>query len=256
MTGRFFYDRAELPCEFRDMAVEEQLWAICQGFTDFAPSPKAPRADGASSTTSNRRAFDAVSTAWRRRSRVRGLRISARCLRHSLDGCTFERPRTCSQRLPYNRPLLARLAPQLGAQFTTCRWKAASNADRASRAKRACCSSRLPWRPWRWGCSAACARSSPSPGRRRISSAAARPAARPSRHRRAEHRPGAARRAHQAVADDDHAAWRRGAAGAPPPRCGCGTTWPSRSCPRVARCRTRAQRWSPRTARLASPSSA
>ena len=33
VTGRFFYDRAELPCEFRDMAREERLWAICQGFT-------------------------------------------------------------------------------------------------------------------------------------------------------------------------------------------------------------------------------
>jgi NAD(P)-dependent dehydrogenase (short-subunit alcohol dehydrogenase family) len=33
VTGRFFYDRAELPCEFRDTAREERLWAICQGFT-------------------------------------------------------------------------------------------------------------------------------------------------------------------------------------------------------------------------------
>ena len=34
VTGRFFYDRAELPCEFRDTDREEKLWAICQGFTD------------------------------------------------------------------------------------------------------------------------------------------------------------------------------------------------------------------------------
>ena len=34
VTGRFFYDRAELPCEFRDTAREEKLWEICQGFTD------------------------------------------------------------------------------------------------------------------------------------------------------------------------------------------------------------------------------
>lgn len=32
-TGRFFYDRAELPCEFRDTAREETLWAICQALT-------------------------------------------------------------------------------------------------------------------------------------------------------------------------------------------------------------------------------
>jgi NAD(P)-dependent dehydrogenase (short-subunit alcohol dehydrogenase family) len=36
VTGRFFYDREELPCEFRDTAREERLWAICQGFTSTA----------------------------------------------------------------------------------------------------------------------------------------------------------------------------------------------------------------------------
>jgi NAD(P)-dependent dehydrogenase (short-subunit alcohol dehydrogenase family) len=33
VTGRFFYDRAELPCELRDTTREEKLWAICQAFT-------------------------------------------------------------------------------------------------------------------------------------------------------------------------------------------------------------------------------
>lgn len=33
VTGRFFFDRAELPCEFRDPAQEEKLWAICQALT-------------------------------------------------------------------------------------------------------------------------------------------------------------------------------------------------------------------------------
>jgi NAD(P)-dependent dehydrogenase (short-subunit alcohol dehydrogenase family) len=33
VTGRFFYDRAELPCEFRDTTREDKLWAICQAFT-------------------------------------------------------------------------------------------------------------------------------------------------------------------------------------------------------------------------------
>ena len=33
VTGRFYFDRAELPCEFRDTAVEERLWTICEGFT-------------------------------------------------------------------------------------------------------------------------------------------------------------------------------------------------------------------------------
>lgn len=33
VTGRFFYDRAELSCEFRDLAGEERLWATCQGLT-------------------------------------------------------------------------------------------------------------------------------------------------------------------------------------------------------------------------------
>jgi NAD(P)-dependent dehydrogenase (short-subunit alcohol dehydrogenase family) len=33
VTGRFFYDRAELPCEFRDPASEERLYEICQTFT-------------------------------------------------------------------------------------------------------------------------------------------------------------------------------------------------------------------------------
>ena len=36
MTGRFFYDRAELACEFRDGAREEKLWEICQAFTRTA----------------------------------------------------------------------------------------------------------------------------------------------------------------------------------------------------------------------------
>jgi NAD(P)-dependent dehydrogenase (short-subunit alcohol dehydrogenase family) len=36
VTGRFFYDRAELPCEFRDSALEERLWTICQNFTDVS----------------------------------------------------------------------------------------------------------------------------------------------------------------------------------------------------------------------------
>ena len=33
VTGRFFYDRAEVPCEFRDTAREERLWSICQALT-------------------------------------------------------------------------------------------------------------------------------------------------------------------------------------------------------------------------------
>ena len=32
-TGRFYFDRAELACGFRDVAAEERLWTICQGFT-------------------------------------------------------------------------------------------------------------------------------------------------------------------------------------------------------------------------------
>jgi NAD(P)-dependent dehydrogenase (short-subunit alcohol dehydrogenase family) len=33
VSGRFYFDRAELPCEFRDRSVEERLWTICQQFT-------------------------------------------------------------------------------------------------------------------------------------------------------------------------------------------------------------------------------
>jgi NAD(P)-dependent dehydrogenase (short-subunit alcohol dehydrogenase family) len=34
VTGRFFYDRAELPCEFRDLDSEEKLWSICERSTE------------------------------------------------------------------------------------------------------------------------------------------------------------------------------------------------------------------------------
>lgn len=34
VNGRFFMDRTELPCEFRDEAVEERLWAICERLVD------------------------------------------------------------------------------------------------------------------------------------------------------------------------------------------------------------------------------
>jgi len=36
MTGGFYFDRQELPCEFRDEPDEERLWRICQALT--APS--------------------------------------------------------------------------------------------------------------------------------------------------------------------------------------------------------------------------
>jgi NAD(P)-dependent dehydrogenase (short-subunit alcohol dehydrogenase family) len=32
ITGTFFYDRREVPCEFRDTEVEERLWEICESF--------------------------------------------------------------------------------------------------------------------------------------------------------------------------------------------------------------------------------
>jgi NAD(P)-dependent dehydrogenase (short-subunit alcohol dehydrogenase family) len=33
VTGRFYYDRKELPCELRDREAEERLWAICESFS-------------------------------------------------------------------------------------------------------------------------------------------------------------------------------------------------------------------------------
>lgn len=33
VTGRFYYDRKELPCEFRDRDTEERLWALCESFS-------------------------------------------------------------------------------------------------------------------------------------------------------------------------------------------------------------------------------
>ena len=30
VNGRFFMDRRELPCELRNAAVEERLWAECE----------------------------------------------------------------------------------------------------------------------------------------------------------------------------------------------------------------------------------
>lgn len=34
VTGRFFEQRAEVPCEFRDTEAEERLWAICEELVD------------------------------------------------------------------------------------------------------------------------------------------------------------------------------------------------------------------------------
>lgn len=36
VTGKFFEQRREIPCEFRDTAVEEQLWSICEGMAGSA----------------------------------------------------------------------------------------------------------------------------------------------------------------------------------------------------------------------------
>jgi NAD(P)-dependent dehydrogenase (short-subunit alcohol dehydrogenase family) len=33
VTGRFYYDRQELPCEFRGRQAEERLWALCESFS-------------------------------------------------------------------------------------------------------------------------------------------------------------------------------------------------------------------------------
>ncbi len=33
VSGKFFYDRQEIPCEFRNTANEEKLWKICEGLT-------------------------------------------------------------------------------------------------------------------------------------------------------------------------------------------------------------------------------
>lgn len=38
VTGGFFYDRAELPCEFRDNGREDRLWAICERFSAHGAS--------------------------------------------------------------------------------------------------------------------------------------------------------------------------------------------------------------------------
>lgn len=37
VTGGFYFDRRELPCEFRDETDEDRLWAICQHHTATAP---------------------------------------------------------------------------------------------------------------------------------------------------------------------------------------------------------------------------
>lgn len=37
LTGRFFYDRREVPCEFRNADEEERLWTLCAAFG--APEP-------------------------------------------------------------------------------------------------------------------------------------------------------------------------------------------------------------------------
>ena len=36
VTGKFFGDRREIPCEFRDTAAEEKLWNICEGLAGSA----------------------------------------------------------------------------------------------------------------------------------------------------------------------------------------------------------------------------
>jgi NAD(P)-dependent dehydrogenase (short-subunit alcohol dehydrogenase family) len=37
VTGRFFADRCEAPCEFRDHDTEERLWRICEDFASRTP---------------------------------------------------------------------------------------------------------------------------------------------------------------------------------------------------------------------------
>jgi len=36
-TGRFFADRRDVPCEFRDHANGERLWRICEDFVNASP---------------------------------------------------------------------------------------------------------------------------------------------------------------------------------------------------------------------------
>jgi NAD(P)-dependent dehydrogenase (short-subunit alcohol dehydrogenase family) len=35
-SGKFFSDRKEIPCEFRNTATEEKLWEICEGLVRSA----------------------------------------------------------------------------------------------------------------------------------------------------------------------------------------------------------------------------
>ncbi len=36
VNGKFFYDRQEIPCEFRNIEAEEKLWGICERLTGLA----------------------------------------------------------------------------------------------------------------------------------------------------------------------------------------------------------------------------
>ena len=39
VNGRFFEQRREVPCEFRNVEAEEQLWSICEGLAESTEQP-------------------------------------------------------------------------------------------------------------------------------------------------------------------------------------------------------------------------